>query len=133
MLRNYDKPKRLKELRSEVEKARSDELAKKQTVQLEKTKLAMLKKLAEGIKPPAKFQPILLLLADSIRLDGQIREKLAKLEPKSDPPGAASHKEIEKLGRTLEAKVNEAVRLFEDLKFSELAGDIDFAAARVGK
>ncbi len=130
VLRNYEKPKRLSELRADVEKARSDELAKEQTVQLEKTKLAMLKKQAEGIKPPAKFQPILLLLAESIRLDGQIREKLTKLEPEDDRPGAGSHKEIEELGRTLETKMNEAARLFEDLKFSELASDINFAATR---
>ena len=50
LLQEYEKPKRLKELRSEVEKARSDELAKEQTLELEKTKLAMMKKQAEGFR-----------------------------------------------------------------------------------
>ncbi len=128
--REYEKPKRLKELKSEVEKARSDELAKGQTVQLEKIKLAIMKKQAEGIKPPAKYQPILSLLAEAVKLDQEIRARVVALEPKEGSSQAGSRKEIEELGRFLESKVNEAGRLFEDLKFSELASDITFAATR---
>jgi len=130
VLQDYEKPKRLKELKSEVEKARSNELAKELTAQLEKSKLARIKKQAEGVKPPAKYQPILSLLAEAAQLDGELHGKLAKLEPKEDTPQAGSRIEIEELGKSLEAKVNEAGRLFEDLKFSELASDISFASTR---
>ena len=82
LLRNYEKPKRLKDLRSEVEKARSIELSKEQTVQLEKTKLARMKKEADGTRPPAKYQPILSLLDEAVRLDAEIHGRLAKPEPK---------------------------------------------------
>ncbi len=44
VLENYTKGKTIKELRSEVEKALSDELAKKQTYQLERDKEAKLEK-----------------------------------------------------------------------------------------
>ncbi len=44
VLLDYTKGKTIKELRSEVEKARSDELAKEQTFQLERTKEAKLEK-----------------------------------------------------------------------------------------
>jgi hypothetical protein len=130
LLREYEKPRRLRELKAEAEKVFADQLAKQMTAQLEKDRLARMKKEAEGIKPPAKYQPILALLADAASLDGEIRGKLAKLEPKDDAPQAGSRKEIEELGRSLEAKVNEAGHLFEDLKFSELATDIIFASTR---
>ena len=130
VLRDYEKPKRLSELKAEVEKARSNELVKEQTYQLERTKLARLKKQAEGIKPPANLQNILSLLAEAVKLDHEIRVRVAALEPKEGLSRAGWRTEVEELGRSLETKVNEAGRLFENLKFSELASDINFAASR---
>ena len=53
-LNNYTKPKTMKELRTEVQKAHSDELAKQQIFQLEKTKQA---KLLEQIANCKLFAP----------------------------------------------------------------------------
>ena len=55
VLENYTKGKTIKELESEVEKALSDELAKKQTYQLERDKEAKLEKQIANCKlsPPA--------------------------------------------------------------------------------
>jgi hypothetical protein len=130
LLEEYEKPKRLKELRSEVEKARSDELNREMTLEVEKSKLARMKKPAEAARLPAKYQHILSLLADAVRLDGQVRGKLAKLGPKDDDPHAGPRKDLEELARSLDARVSEAGQLFEDLKFAELASEINFAATR---
>ena len=50
MLENYTKDKTIKELKSEVEKAHSDELAKKQTYELEQDKEAKLEKQIDNCK-----------------------------------------------------------------------------------
>ena len=50
MLDNYTKPKTLTELRAQVEKTRSNELAKSQIWQLEKNKEAKLEKQIESCK-----------------------------------------------------------------------------------
>ena len=89
-----------------------------------------MKKQAEGIKPPANLQNILSLLAEAVKLDHEIRVRVAALEPKEGLSRAGLRTEVEELGRSLETKVNEAGRLFENLKFSQLASDINFAASR---
>jgi hypothetical protein len=129
LLEGYKKPKRIKELRSAVEMARAIELEKEQTLELEKSKLARMKTQAEGFRAPAKFQPILSLLADAMRLDGQTRDKLATVDPKNGDPEPRARKTIGELAEALDQKVNEAERLFEDLKFAELAREINAAAA----
>ncbi len=124
LLREYEQPRRLKELKSEVEKARAEELSKEQTAQLEKTRLMKLQRESENNTAPTRLQPILELLAEAVRLDGEIRGKLASLEPAHNTSAAESQKEIEQLTRSQEAKLNEAGRLLEDLKFAELAREI---------
>src|SRR4029078_7537633 len=70
VLENYTKGKTIKELRSEVEKALSDELAKKQTYQLEKDKEAKLKKQIVNCKLFAPGDGIVVYANDPMRSFG---------------------------------------------------------------
>ena len=130
VLNIYGKPKRLMELKVQVEKMLSEESAKRQMAQLQRDKLSAMKKLAEGPLIPAKLKPIMTPLADAVRLDGEIRGKLASLEPKGNEGQAGLRKEVEDLASSLEANVNTAVRLFDDLRFSELSSEINFISNR---
>ncbi len=70
VLLDYTKGKTIKELRSEVEKARSDELAKEQTYQLEKTKEAKLVKQIDNCKLFAPGEGIVVYANDPQRSFG---------------------------------------------------------------
>ncbi len=70
VLLDYTKGKTIKELRSEVEKARSDELAKEQTFQLEKTKEAKLVKQITNCKLFAPGNGIVVYANDTNRSFG---------------------------------------------------------------
>jgi hypothetical protein len=130
VLKEYEKPKRLKELRAAIEQARADELEQHQRCGLERDVLARMKREAQGPTPPAQLQPILSLVSDAARLDGEIHAKLAALGPNEARPDSASRKTIEDKAHALEAKVSEAARALEDLRFAELAREIDLAATR---
>ena len=84
VLLDYTKGKTIKELRSEVEKARSDELAKEQTFQLEKTKEAKLVKQIINCKLFAPGDGIVVYANDTTRSYGnnapQIEEGAAVRE-----------------------------------------------------
>ena len=70
VLLDYTKGKTIKELRSEVEKARSDELAKEQTYQLERTKEAKLVKQIANCKLFAPGDGIVVYANDTSRSFG---------------------------------------------------------------
>jgi RND family efflux transporter MFP subunit len=70
VLENYTKHKTIKELRSEVEKALSDELAKKQTFQLEKDKQTKLEKQIANCKLFAPGDGIVVYANDPMRSFG---------------------------------------------------------------
>ena len=86
MLLDYTKGKTIKELRSEVEKAHSDELAKKQTYQLEKTKEAKLEKQIVNCKLFAPGDGIVVYANDPIAL---LRQQRAPDRGRGDGPRAA--------------------------------------------
>src|SRR5208337_1750017 len=69
-LLDYTKDKTIKELKSEVEKAHSDELAKEQTFQLEKTKEAKLEKQIINCKLVAPGEGIVVYANDPMRSFG---------------------------------------------------------------
>ena len=70
VLENYTKAKTIKELKSEVEKALSDELAKKQTYQLERDKEAKLEKQIVNCKLFAPGDGIVVYANDPMRSFG---------------------------------------------------------------
>ena len=86
VLLDYTKGKTIKELRSEVEKARSDELAKEQTFQLEKTKEAKLVKQIINCKLFAPGDGIVVYANDTIAL---LRQQRASDRGRGDRSRAA--------------------------------------------
>ncbi len=70
MLEKYEKPKRFNELRTEVEKALSDELAKKQTYQVERDKEAKLERQIANCKLLARSDGIVVYANDPMRTFG---------------------------------------------------------------
>ncbi len=76
-LNDYTKPKTTKELRVEVEKARSNELAKEQVYQLEKTKEAKLVKLLGNCKLFAPADGIVVYADYLNRHPGQVPPEIA--------------------------------------------------------
>ncbi|MBV8488158.1 MAG: efflux RND transporter periplasmic adaptor subunit, partial [Planctomycetaceae bacterium] len=76
VLENYTKAKTIKELRSEVEKAKSDELAKEQTFQLEKSKEAKLVKQIENCKLFAPGDGIVVYANDPMKSFGNTQPQI---------------------------------------------------------
>jgi RND family efflux transporter MFP subunit len=76
VLLNYTRGKTIKELRSDVEKARSDELAKEQTWQLEKTKEAKLEKQIANCKLYAPGDGIVVYANDPMRNFGSTQPQI---------------------------------------------------------
>ncbi len=70
VLKDFTKDKTVKELRSEVEKARSDELAKQATWELEKSKEAKLRKQIENCKLYAPAPGLVVYANDPNRFGG---------------------------------------------------------------
>ena len=71
VLEQYTKEKTIKELKSEVEKARSDELAKQSTWELEKSKEAKLRKQISYCKLIAPSDGLVVFANDPNRFGGQ--------------------------------------------------------------
>ncbi|MGC8641443.1 MAG: efflux RND transporter periplasmic adaptor subunit, partial [Isosphaeraceae bacterium] len=76
VLEHYTKAKTIKELESEVEKAKSDELAKKQTWQLEKDKEAKLEKQIDYCKLYAPGDGIVVYANDPSRNFGSTQPQI---------------------------------------------------------
>lgn len=71
VLQDYTKEKTIKELKSEVEKARSDELAKQSTWELEKSKESKLRTQIENCKLYAPSEGLVVFANDPNRFGGQ--------------------------------------------------------------
>ena len=78
VLEKYTKDKTIKELKSEVEKARSDELAKKQTCELEKDKEAKLEKQIVNCKLFAPGDGLVVYANDPIAFVRQQRSRRSR-------------------------------------------------------
>jgi hypothetical protein len=105
LLRKFTKPKRIKELHIEVEKARAIELAEQAQWEREKVKLAKLeqavKKQSSASRPGEGMRP---LLARAISIAEEIKSKL-DLAAKEREPSAAARKEITDLTARLHALI----------------------------
>ena len=79
-LRKYGMPRRVKELKAEVEKARLDELAKQAVWELEKIRLKKMQEASKGQDREPHHQRVLSLLDQTLPLAEQIKTKLEKAE-----------------------------------------------------
>ena len=120
--REYEKPKRLKELKADSKKpdatnwARSSSSAREEPARHVGERTGSMHTALE-----IPTHPVASHRGGTSRQE--LRDRLAKLEPRT-MSRRRECQAIDELGKVLEAKLNEAGRLFEDLKFSELAGDL---------
>jgi len=137
VLPEFKKVQRMKELRSHVERARSDELAKRATWSLEEGKLKAMQREIDGRVPGARDKrarpPLdrqtLGLLDRAIPIQEQIRTKLEQLT-KNGKPDDPLRKEIQDLTNRLQALVDQAEIERSGARFDRLKTRIHAAANR---
>jgi hypothetical protein len=150
MLIDYAQPIRLRELRAEVEMARSDELAKRATFEVETAEQERLAAAAAdesqsrrsigfagtlgrrfGPSPPSEDDRILALLDNAISVEEQLRAKLNHVKTQENV-GLLLQKEIRELTRQLQAIVEEAEAEQSSLQFDHLKARMNRAASQAG-
>jgi hypothetical protein len=137
VLLQYEKPKRLKELRAEVVKARSDELAARLGVEREQGKLKGLqasikeqrRNAREGRVRPLLDRRVLVSLDRAVSLDEQIRAKLEQLN-KNGQANPRLREEIKDLTNQLQILVDQAEVARSTEMFDRLKARIHAAAVR---
>jgi hypothetical protein len=107
ILEKYTKPKTVLELESEVERARSAELAKKADFELAQGKLARSKRMTGKKELPVAERKMLALLERGVSVDDTIRTKLEELMKKGKPDHELL-KNVQELTNQLERVVEHA-------------------------
>jgi hypothetical protein len=108
-LEGYERPKRIKELQSEVQKTLSDELGRQATMELEQAKLAVMERAFNGRPPLSTHETrILALLRQAIPIEEKWSAKLGEMKEDQEP-SESLRKEIVGLTGQLQAIVDEAV------------------------
>jgi hypothetical protein len=130
-LRQYTKLIRIKELQSEVEKARADELRKKADWQMEKTKSDRLSARIQNSDSAAPGGLPLALLTQAFSVDEQIRAELGEL-PKNRSLDLGHAKKITNLVTQLEGMVNQAEAELLKARVERMKASIQGAAIRFG-
>ncbi len=125
----YTKPKRLKELQIEVEKACATELANQAKWEIAKAREARLEKMIHREDPAEDHRRVLALIERAIPIEEQIRAKLPKLA-KAEKPDDLPHKEIEDLTNELRAIVDQGEAVQSAGEFAGLKPRIEEAIRR---
>jgi hypothetical protein len=128
-LRKYVMPRRVKELRSEVEKARSDELATQARRELEKSKLENLQEGTKRQNRAPHEQRVLTLLDRAVSIAEQLETKLDQAE-KDREPGDQRRKEIADMTARLQSLVEQAQAEAAAAKWAKLKPTMHAAADR---
>jgi hypothetical protein len=129
VLLQYTKVKRLSELQSELEKARSEELARRATWELETGKAKRLEAEIKDTQPPPDVKIVLTALDKATSIDEQIRGKLEQ-GIKEGNLTDSRQKDIQNLTSQLLALVEEADGARAALQFDNLKSQIHQAADR---
>jgi hypothetical protein len=107
LLVDYVGPKRIKELQAAVEKARTDELAKRAKWEAEQHKLTKLREAAKQEPEPVHEWRALKRLDEAIAIEEQLSAKLDQVQ-KDGEPGDLLVKEIAELTNRLQSAVESA-------------------------
>jgi hypothetical protein len=129
VLRKYARPKRVKELKSEVETARLDELAKQAIWEREKAKLTQLQEVTKAKDREIHEQRVLTLLNRTISIAEQLETKLVQAENDREP-GEQLRKEIADSADQLETLVEQAQAEAAAAKWAKLKPKVHAAAVR---
>jgi hypothetical protein len=128
-LQDYTRPKRLKGLKAEVEKARSNELATQAVWELEKSKLKKLEELAKGQARDSLEKRVLAILDRAVAVAEQLTTKLDQAD-KEREPGDSLRKELADLMNQLKALVEQAQAENAAAKWAKLKPRVHAAAIR---
>ena len=129
VLRKYARPKLVKELKSEVETARLDELAKQAIWEREKAKLTQLQEVTKAKDREIHEQRVLTLLNRTISIAEQLETKLGQAE-KDREPGDQLRKEIADMTARLQSLVEQAQAENAAAKWAKLKPTVHAAAVR---
>jgi hypothetical protein len=131
VLVEYTKAFTIQQLRSNVEKARSEELAANATWELESAKVKQLERDAAANRPPTDAKQVLVLLDQAIAFAERIRGMVAQLngDGKHDE---SIQKEMDDATSRLRAIVEEADATWTTLLFDKMKPRIHQSAGRIG-
>jgi hypothetical protein len=129
LLQEHTRAKRVKKLKAEVEKARSDELAKKAGWELEMSKLRTLEKAGNGEARNIHEQRALALLDRAVSLAEQLKTKLDQAD-KDQEPGESLRKEVTDLMSQLQSVVEQAQSEEAAAKWAKWKPHVHEAAVR---
>jgi hypothetical protein len=129
VLKEYEAPRRTKELRAGIERARADELAKQAALELEQGKLRQLKRRSEQKDLPARDQKLLASLDRAFSIDSSIRAKVDLLV-RNGKIDAGIQKEIQELANQLESEVDRAESGSAEARFDDFKKKIGRPPAR---
>ena len=126
ILREYEKNRRVNELRSAVEKARSDELARNASMELEQGKLKRLDR--PNPEPSAAQKGALDLLGKALGIEGEIRDTLDRLARNGKPDAELQTATTKAIGE-LEKVIDQAEFEADGMNCSVLERDLSRARA----
>ena len=129
LLRKFAGPKRVTELKAEVEKARSDELARQAQWELEKVKLKKLQEAAKMQGRETHEQRVFTILDQTLPIAELLKTKLDQAE-KDREPDDQLRKEIAGMTGQLQALVEQAQAADAAAKWARLKPRVHDAATR---
>jgi hypothetical protein len=126
-LEKYTRPRRLNELRAEVEQARAGELLKQSQMEAEKLKLKNLEEAIKAGGRPIHEQRLLAVLGQAIELTDQLEAKLDHVKTEAEA-GESLRAEIARLLKQLDATVESARNEHAAAAWNRLKSKIPAAA-----
>jgi hypothetical protein len=128
ILAGYEQPRRKKELESEIEKLRSEEISLRTSLNLERAKLS---KLERSVNPRSQLTDhqarILTLFEQAIPIEEKWRTRLEEI-PGGGEPGAAVRTEIVTLNEQLQAIAEEAAAVEKEAAWEKFRSEFQRAA-----
>jgi hypothetical protein len=129
LLVEYARPRRLKQLQSEVEKARAEELAKQAESESRKAEVDRLEKTFPRQAPATDVKRILALIQRAIPIEEKVRGKIDQFD-RDERNRESILKEIQDLTNELSAIVDEGEALWSAGELAGLKARIQEAARR---
>lgn len=128
----YSNPKQKLELRSKIEKAKSDELAKEQSFILEKDAIDRRKKNLGPVRGRAtwRWSPLVKALNEAVGLERETRSMLNESPPGEPRDQSDWDQKLAATAARLRVAVSKAEQIYDDLTFEPLLRDIHSSAPR---
>jgi hypothetical protein len=129
ILREYVRPRRVEELKGELEKARADEITKQAVCELEKSRLKTLQEAVDHKAPEIHEQQVLSILDRAISTAEQLRTRMEQAE-KSHESAEPLRKEIAEMLGQLQTLVAQGQMENAAAKWAKLKPRVSAATVR---